>query len=211
MLALGAVEDVTGEAPAADPSSVSVYAYGGGLVGVQWAPGDTAAQTQIARTGGAEPTSVDTVVGPGVSTYESGDTEEFFWWVRHLRNGQTTDWVLADVPDTGTGVDPTDPLRPVIDSVVQTTPAASCVAGCTGCLNIRINVTMVGSSQGTLQERVNGGSWSTVDSGVTAGATALIVASRDAGKLYEYRLRYNDVSPATWSTTGGVTTECELL
>lgn len=202
---------IPGVGPQGAPTNVTVYFYAGSKVGVQWTNGDEDAQTQLARTGGAEPTSADATVGPGQVSYETGSTEEFFWWVRHIRNGQTGSWVLATVPDTEEEVDTSDPLRPVIDSVIQTTPADQCLAGCSNCVSIRVNLTMVGSSLGTLQQRVDGGSWSTVDSGVTAGATRVNLSGRDPAKLYEYRIRYNDVSPDTWSTVRGVTTECTLI
>lgn len=202
---------IPGVGPQGAPSNVSVYFYAGSLVGVQWANGDVEASTQLARTGGAEPTSADATVGPGQTQYETGGTEEFFWWARHYRNGQAGSWVLATAPDTEEDIDPDDPLRPVIDSVIQLTPADECLVGCSGCVSIRVNLTMVGSSLGTLQERVDGGSWSTVDPGVAAGATRATLSGRDPSKLYEYRIRYNDVSPDTWSTVRGVTTECTLI
>jgi len=99
---------------------------------------------------------------------------------------------------------------PTIVSVQQLTDPSSCLAGCTGCVEIRLNVTMEGSSQGTLQEKVGAGAFVTIDSAIVAG-TSQINLTRDAGIQYQYRMKYNDVSPEVWSNTGNITTECTLI
>lgn len=197
-----------GEGPLGAPSNASAFPYGGGLVGVQWTNGDATAVTQVALTGGADPTASDVVAtaAAGATTYESGTTTQGFWFVRHAKNGQFSSWTVAYFVDEGGGeVSQT----PAIDSVTQTTDPDACSVGQD--VNLRIRVTMVGSSQGTLQEQVDGGSWTTVDSSVAAGATQLTrtVAS---GSSYAYRLRYNDVSPANWSAaSAAVSATCNLL
>lgn len=100
---------------------------------------------------------------------------------------------------------------PTIDSVVQDTDPGSCLVGCTNCVDITINVTMEGSSQGTLQEQVDGGGWTTIDSGVPAGSASLSRTNLDAGVSYDYRLKYNDVAGSKWSNVGSITTECTLV
>ena len=100
---------------------------------------------------------------------------------------------------------------PTISSVVQDTDPGACLAGCTGCVDITVNVTMEGTSAATVQEKVASGSWVTIDTGLPAGSSSFARTSLDAGVLYEYRLKYNAVSPETWSTTGSITTECTLV
>lgn len=100
---------------------------------------------------------------------------------------------------------------PVINSITQLTDPASCLAGCTGCVTIRLSVTMEGPSQGTLRVSTNGGStWSTVDSAVAAGATQIDLTV-DAGVSLDYDLAYNDVSPTQRSASQSITTECTLV
>lgn len=94
-------------------------------------------------------------------------------------------------------------------SVTQTTDPDTCTVGDN--VNLRIDVNMQGPSLGTLQEQVNGGAWTTIDSGVAAG-TLVINRSVQSGNNYRYRLRYNDVSPDDWATqTGTVSAVCNLL
>jgi len=100
---------------------------------------------------------------------------------------------------------------PTIDSVVQLTDPATCLSGCTSCVDVKLNVTMEGSSTGRLEEKKGTGAWTLVDSAVTAGSTAITLTARDSNVTYQYRLRYNDVSPDTWSDTGSVDTVCTLI
>jgi len=99
---------------------------------------------------------------------------------------------------------------PAIDSVVQLTDPGTCYVGCTGCVDVKVNCTMYGTSYGTFQEKVGAGSWTTIDANLTPGTSSITRTSLDAGVQYQYRIRYNDVSPDTWSNTGSITTDCIL-
>lgn len=100
--------------------------------------------------------------------------------------------------------------EPSIDDVIQLTDPGTCIAGCTGCVDVRLNVTMQGTSSGRLERRVDGGAFALVDAAVPAGSSQLNQFGLDAQKHYEWRLRYNAVSPDAWSTIEGITTECTL-
>jgi len=101
-------------------------------------------------------------------------------------------------------------LSPVMNGVFQKERPDECYMDQTGNINIRVNVTMVGPSTATLQERVNAGSWDDVGGTIGAGSSNLTVHNRDPGKTYEYRIRYNDPGVATlWSSIGTVSTSCE--
>lgn len=91
-----------GGGPAGDPTGVQLYNYSGDKIGVQWTTGDSTSSTEIgySDTSGAEPSSVNARVGPGVETYETGDSGTIsvcvdcrHWWVRHKKNGQVGSWV----------------------------------------------------------------------------------------------------------------------
>ena len=59
---------------------------------------------------------------------------------------------------------------------------------------------------------MNGGSWTLVDASVTAGASSATVSRASNGDNYQFRLRYNDVSPDDWATQVGTTTPtCNLV
>jgi hypothetical protein len=93
-------------------------------------------------------------------------------------------------------------------SAVQTTDPDSCIGG--DPVNIQISCNMEGPSTGTLQRSTNGGAFSTVDSNVSAGSST-INRSETSGNNYQYRLRYNDVSPDQWATqVGNVSAVCNL-
>lgn len=97
--------------------------------------------------------------------------------------------------------------EPVINSVVQQTDPDTCTVGSN--VDVNINVTMEGSSTGTLQRKTGvGGTWGDVDTNVTAGASVLSdnVAS---GNNYYYRLRYN-TGPSDWSNEGSFSATCNL-
>jgi len=81
-----------GDPPSGPPTSGLEYTYGGSLVGLSWANGDVLANTQIGYAASGEPSSVTTSVAPGTTTYETGGSTSGGWWVRHIRNGQTSAW-----------------------------------------------------------------------------------------------------------------------
>jgi hypothetical protein len=97
-----AVVSAGGSGPAAPPSNVTTFLYAGSLIGVQWANGDASAETEIAyaatESGGqpdGDPLSFGTV-GAGETAYETGQAATQYYWVRHVRNGQYSAWVIAD-------------------------------------------------------------------------------------------------------------------
>lgn len=99
---------------------------------------------------------------------------------------------------------------PTIEGVRQNPLPDDCLVGSN--VDIFIDVLMEGGSQGTLQESVNGGAFSTIDSNVTAGAQGeLGPFSRASGNNYQYRLRYNDVSPNQWDTSTVFSAACNNL
>jgi hypothetical protein len=214
---LGAAQHTVGagEGPDGAPTDASAYPYGGTLVGVQWRSTDLTASTQVALTGGAEPTSagqiVDTVAAGG-ENYETGTTTNGFWWVRHAKNGQFSAWVVAPFAGSGGGDGGGDPeggeeLHPEITSVTQTTNPANCQVGSP--VNLRIQFAFTGTSLMTLQRRTNGGAGTTIDSGVTGSPVNVSVTS---GSNYGFRMKYNDVSPETWSGwSADVSASCELI
>lgn len=107
MLALALVRGSGAGGPAGPPTSVSLYTYdGGSKVGVQWTWGDPTASTQLGQstTQGVEPDSVFTNVAARVASKETETTTtglncgdrtvtNTYWWVRHVKNGEYTDWV----------------------------------------------------------------------------------------------------------------------
>jgi hypothetical protein len=210
---LGAAQHTVGagEGPDGAPSNASAYPYSGNLVGVQWVSGDVTASTQIALTGGASPSSGDIVAtaAAGATSYETGSTSQGFWWVRHAKNGQFSAWVVALFTGGGGDPEPGEELFPEITSVTQTTNPDSCSVGSP--VNLRIQMVSAGSSLMTLQRSVNGGAFATVDSGVTAGTT-VINRSETSGSGYRYQVKYNDVSPETYSPASSSTSAvCNLL
>lgn len=96
-----AQQEVGATGPSDNPSGVTTYTYGGGLVGVQWTNEDTSASTRI----GFSNTSLDSspapqaTVSPGVSSYETGSTDSTYWYVQHVKNHQFSDWQQAGFPD----------------------------------------------------------------------------------------------------------------
>ena len=98
---------------------------------------------------------------------------------------------------------------PSIDSISQDPGSTSCFGSDTP--DVDMDVTMNGTSLGTLQRNVNGGSWTNVSTSVTAGASALTDTNRSPGNTYNYRLKYNDVSPESWSATKSIFVDCELI
>lgn len=100
-----------------------------------------------------------------------------------------------------------DPI-PVINSVSQNPASGACYEG--DDVDVRVNVTMEGPSLGTLEENVDGLGWSTLSSSIGAGTTGNLTFVRAEGHSYQYRLRYNDVSPDTWDTSPTLNAECTL-
>ena len=89
--------------PDGPPTTVQLYTYSGGRIGVAWINGDIDAETEIAYipdpTGLIEPDAGDivTTVAPNYNIYETGlKTQVCTYWIRHKRGGQTTVWVKAD-------------------------------------------------------------------------------------------------------------------
>jgi hypothetical protein len=84
--------------PDGPPTNVSIYLYEGfSKVGVQWANGDPLATTEIGfnSTEDVEPTGATDLVGAGSTSWESGDVNRCWFWVRHCRGGQYSAWVVA--------------------------------------------------------------------------------------------------------------------
>lgn len=99
---------------------------------------------------------------------------------------------------------------PTINGISQVpSDPSQCQIGDT--IEIRVNVTMEGPSQGTLAENVNSTGWSVVSSTVAAGTNGNISLNRQSGNNYAYRLRYNGVSPVQWSNVMDWDLECTNL
>jgi hypothetical protein len=96
---------VAGDPPSGPPTSPQVYEYSVGLYGVSWTNGDVLAHTEIGKSAAAliEPTSREAIKNPGITSWDSGTETCQYWWVRHVRNGQYSAWVLADEPSGGCG------------------------------------------------------------------------------------------------------------
>lgn len=97
---------------------------------------------------------------------------------------------------------------PSFSSANQTTDPTSCFSG--EDVTISLNWNMEGPSTGTLQRKKSGGSWTTIDSNVTAGSSGG-TDTVQSGFTYYWRLRYNDVSPNQWSSTVSESAECTQL
>lgn len=100
-------------------------------------------------------------------------------------------------------------VAPTITNVSQSPDRADCVAGSD--VTVTIHLDMEGPSLGTLQESVNGGAFTTINSSVAAGSTAVNLTRASDGTQYSYRIRYNDVSPDQWSNTADYTPVCDLI
>lgn len=97
---------------------------------------------------------------------------------------------------------------PTINSVTQSPGSGSCFIG--DDVDVRVNVTMEGPSTGRLEERVNGGEWTLLGGSIGAGTNGNLTFVRAEGNSYQYRLRYNDVSPDQWATSSVLNAECTL-
>lgn len=91
------------EAPTGPPTDVGLVKFGGGLFGIWWTNGDSAAETEIGYredpTGVLEPTTYFDKVAPGLTTWNGEDfTYACYYWVRHRKGGQVSAWVQAQ-PD----------------------------------------------------------------------------------------------------------------
>ena len=92
--------------PSGPPTSPQVFEYGGApYYGVQWTNGDSTAHTEIGNSAAAlsDPAGRDAIVSPGTTSYQTSSEECQYWFVRHVKNGQYTAWVLADDPAEGCG------------------------------------------------------------------------------------------------------------
>jgi hypothetical protein len=91
---------VGGPGPTGPPKIVEMYTYGGGLIGIQWTNGDSAASTQIGLDEtapfGDDVNHFPPTQAPGVTTFETGTSITEGWFARHIRNGQVTAWVEAE-------------------------------------------------------------------------------------------------------------------
>ena len=91
-----------GPGPTGPPTDVSIFKHTGDLVGVQWSNGDTLSFTQIGFGALGTPETVTATVNPFVTSYETEEECSCSWYVRHIRNSQTSAWVIAtgcDVSD----------------------------------------------------------------------------------------------------------------
>lgn len=87
------------------PTGVKEYFYGGSLIGVQWSIGTgdvDGSQVGYSETT-EDPTEVtETLPGTHTTTYETGGTEQNYWFVRHYsgsgKDATYSDWVIADPP-----------------------------------------------------------------------------------------------------------------
>lgn len=95
-------------APVAGVCSV----YSGSLTVVQWANGDTSAQTEIGLSVDPliDPTGREAIVAKGITSYETGVSTRCAWFVRHIKEAGVTAWVYVphergctENPDIGTG------------------------------------------------------------------------------------------------------------
>jgi hypothetical protein len=81
--------------PSAVPGTPTTYLVSEdtGEIGVQWANGDPTAWTQVGYNASGEPTSVSTLVAPGVTRWDTGTTDQAGWYVRHTKGGTPSAWV----------------------------------------------------------------------------------------------------------------------
>ena len=93
--------ELTGPGPDGPPTNVSVYNAGNEpnpRTGIQWTNGDVQAQTAsgFSTDPGTEPTGQWITSPAGITSQDTtDDTAGRYWWVRHLRNGQFSAWVLG--------------------------------------------------------------------------------------------------------------------
>lgn len=100
-------------------------------------------------------------------------------------------------------------VTPEITSIRQVPERENCFIN--DDVDIRVTVDMEGPSEGTIQESVNGGAFSTIFSNVAPGTTGEInFPDRSSNNNYSYRIRYNDVSPIQWSATANFSANCDL-
>ena len=89
-----------GGGPTGPPTNASMFKNGEQMA-IQWSNGDATAQSQIGTnpSASADPTSVTYTVAPGVTSVDVADCDilnpSCYWYVRHIKNAQTTDWVLG--------------------------------------------------------------------------------------------------------------------
>lgn len=94
--AAASVGDTSG--PSGDPMNLTRFIYSGNKVGLEWENGDATASTEIWRseympTPPSDPSYVKTE-SPGVTVTETGDyeSEGWYYFARHVKNGQYSDW-----------------------------------------------------------------------------------------------------------------------
>ena len=95
-------------------------------------------------------------------------------------------------------------------NVTQTTLPWTCAVGDN--VTIRISVVMEGPSTATLQQQIDSGAWTTLDSSVGAGTTTINRSIASGSSTYKFRIYYNSVSPIEYLTMDGVITpQCNNL
>ena len=122
----------------------------------------------------------------------------------NYKSGQTPLLGAGRGISSGVQVYRTDPGP--ISQVRAGSPAAS---GCTSgdFVDVIISWDMNGPSTGRLEESKDDDVWTLVDSNVTAGSTGATL-SRETTHNYKYRLRYNNITPDTWTTSSNTTIDC---
>lgn len=100
-------------------------------------------------------------------------------------------------------------ITPTCGPVRQLQDPNVCLVGSN--VDIRVRIIMEGPSTGRLEESVDGGAFALVDAAVTAGTDGEYPLSRASGHNYQYRLRYNDVSPDSWSTSSTFSASCNAI
>jgi len=93
-------------------------------------------------------------------------------------------------------------------NISQLDNPAYCYIGQT--VTVRVSYSMEGPSTGRLEQQVNGGSWTFV-SNVSAGSTYSDLSRTADGSNYNFRLRYNSVSPDQWSTGTATNIYCTQI
>lgn len=199
--------------------AVKGYVKGTGYSG--GSPGETETSTEP-RTS-PYTTNIEGYTNPGPTTMDFTISGLAGTWVAVCLTGlfDDSDEVFESTTEYGVDAGESYPLtggdigclvfvydtEPTINSVVQQTDPNTC--SIPDDVDVNINVTMEGTSTGTLQRKTGvGGTWGNVDTNVTAGSSVLndTVAS---GNTYYYRLRYN-TGPSDWSNEGSFSATCNL-
>lgn len=90
--------DAGGAGPDGPPTDASLYNYDVDKIGIQWTPGDDEAATQIgfSETSGDSDPAVQATLTAGATAYETGSTDNTFWYLRHIKNRLVSAWVEVD-------------------------------------------------------------------------------------------------------------------